>query len=167
MLQTRKQQQDPPALPARHGQGVSQDGEAQGRSTHNSGHSDHPQHCRGLCWQVLPGPRLGAPSQPGSAPRSPCSGWSHLAGSQQPHQLLGDSVPVLLHEAGALVFHLAGDRAGATVTPQPPGLDGCGLCLDTARGFWKKSRRRQSWWWPRCPAPAPPQGCRGEPPYPA
>ena len=44
-----------------------------------------------------------------TSPTLPAPGCSHLAGSQQPHQLLGDGVPVLLHKPITLILHLAGN----------------------------------------------------------
>lgn len=68
---------------------------------------------------------------------APTHSGSHLAGSQQPHQLLGDSVPVLLHKPTALVLHLVGDEASAGISLLLPHLVWCRALL--GHSFWEKS----------------------------
>ena len=140
-LQTWKPQ-DPPALPAGTrprcppGWGSPRQRNRVG-TIHISGHPDHCQHCMGLCQQADRGLPCAAytsytisPSQPQALPSTaPARGGSHLAGSQQPHQLLRDSIPVLLHKPITLVFHLAEDKPSTSISPQLPRSLWCGALL--------------------------------------
>lgn len=141
-------------------------------STHISGHPDHGQCCTGLCQQTdrdLPCmyctfytiiiPALGS--------------WTHRPPRRCPTQplltvaltLLALSSPTSSSGTASLFFSTNPPHWYSTwweMRPVPalaccfPTWFGAGLCLDTA--FGRSPCRSQSWWWPRCPAPALLQG---------